>query len=133
MRRTADLPLRIVASSPGAAEAAVLLDPDFAGFEGHFPGAPVLPGMCHVDLALRAASLALGAPLELVAVERARFVRRVLPDEELSIRLVFRQSGDAETSIVADHFVGAEPAAELRLVAVRRTEPPATVSPPASR
>lgn len=133
MKRTADLPLRIVASSPGAAEAVVLLDPDFAGFEGHFPGAPVLPGMCHVDLALRAASQALGAPLELVAVERARFVRKVLPDEELRIRLAFQPSEGAGTSIVADHSVGGDPAAELRLVVVRRTDPPAPVSPPAPR
>lgn len=114
MKRTADLALRVVASSPGAAEVLVRLDPEFAGFEGHFPGAPILPGMCHVDLALRAASLALGVAFELVAVERAKFTRKALPGEELRIRLAFRAAGDS-TSVAADHSIGGEPAADLRL------------------
>jgi 3-hydroxymyristoyl/3-hydroxydecanoyl-(acyl carrier protein) dehydratase len=125
MKLASDLPLRIVASAPGAAEALVVLHPDFVGFAGHFPGAPVLPGMCHVDLALRAASLAVGAALDLVAVDRARFVRKALPGEVLSIRLVFRPSADAVTEIAADHSVGGEAAAELRLRVTRRTGPPA--------
>jgi len=125
MRLASDLPIRIVASAPGTADAVVFLHPDFAGFAGHFPGAPVLPGMCHVDLALRAASLAVGAALDLVAVERARFVRKALPGEELSIRLVFRPSADAVEEVAADHSVGGEAAAELRLRVTRRTGPPA--------
>jgi 3-hydroxymyristoyl/3-hydroxydecanoyl-(acyl carrier protein) dehydratase len=125
MKLASDLPFRIVASAPGAAEAVVVLDPDFVGFAGHFPGAPVLPAMCHVDLALRAASLAIGEALDLVAVERARFVRKALPGEELRIRLVFRPSAGAVTEIAADHSVGGEAAAEMRLQVTRRTGPPA--------
>ena len=125
MKRASDLQLLVVASAPGTAEAVVVLDPEFVGFAGHFPSAPVLPGMCHVDLALRAASLAIGAALDLVAVDRARFVRKALPGEELSIRLVFRPSADAVTEITADHSVGGVVAAELRLRVTRRTGPPA--------
>ena len=50
MKHAADLPIRIISSTSDAAEAIVVLEEDFAGFVGHFPGAPVLPGMCHVDL-----------------------------------------------------------------------------------
>ena len=125
MKRAADLSIRIVASSPGAAEAIVVLDPDFAGFAGHFPGAPVLPGMCHVDLALRAASTALGAELELAAVDRARFSRKVHPGEELRICLALAPAADSATTITADHSVGGEAAATLRLVVTRRACRPA--------
>jgi 3-hydroxyacyl-[acyl-carrier-protein] dehydratase len=125
VKRAADLALRIVSSTPDSAEAVVVLDPDFAGFAGHFPGEPVLPAMCQVDLALRAASQALGAPLDLVAVDRARFSRKVAPNEELRIRLAFKPSADGVTTIAADHSVGGEPAAELRLRVTRRTAAPA--------
>jgi 3-hydroxymyristoyl/3-hydroxydecanoyl-(acyl carrier protein) dehydratase len=125
MKLAADLSIRLVSSTPDTAEAAVVLDADFVGFAGHFPGAPVLPGMCHIDLALRAASLAFGAALDLVAVERARFVRKVTPGEELRICLVFKPSPDDVVSVAADHFVGDDRAAELLLAVTRRTVPSA--------
>jgi len=125
MKRASDLSIRLHSSTPDAAEALVVLDADFAGFAGHFPGDPVLPGMCHIDLAVRAASLALGAELDLVAVERARFFRKVTPGEEMRICLVFKPSSDGAVSVAADHFVGDERAAELLLVVTRRTVPSA--------
>ncbi len=120
MKRADELAIRVVASSPDAAEATVFLDPAFVGFAGHFPGAPVLPGMCHVDLALRAASKALGVPLDLAAIERARFVKKALPGEEMSIRLTF-----GATTVAAVHSVGGEPVAEFRLLISRRAHRPA--------
>lgn len=132
MKRAGDLALRVVASSATGAEASVLLDPAFTGFAGHFPGAPVLPGMCHVDLALRAASQALGSPLELVAVERARFTTKALPGEELRIRLVFGATTGDETSVAAYHSVDGEGAAELHLL-VRRSATCPPGAPPRAR
>jgi 3-hydroxyacyl-[acyl-carrier-protein] dehydratase len=111
MKTATDLSLRVVASSPESAEVAVALDADFAGFEGHFPGAPVLPGMCHVDLAVRAASAAQGRALELLTIERARFVARVAPGGEMRCRLVYEPDGVVE----AEHFVEDRLVAELRL------------------
>jgi len=124
--RAADLPLRVVAPATPAvaphgsvreltAEVAVLLDPAFDAFAGHFPGAPVLPAMCLVDLALRAASLVAGADLDLVSVERARFSRRILPGEELSIRVTLGAAGGGTRSVAADLLVLGEAAAHLRL------------------
>jgi len=105
---------------PAAAEFAVLLDPAFVGFAGHFPGAPVLPAMCHVDLAVRAASLAAGATLELVEIERARFTRRVGPGEEMTIRVRFGSETGGTRTVKADHRVGGEAAARMSLRLVVR-------------
>jgi 3-hydroxymyristoyl/3-hydroxydecanoyl-(acyl carrier protein) dehydratase len=99
--RPAELDIAVVASPDGSAEARVFVPSDFAGFAGHFPAEPVLPAMCHVDLALRAASRAFGA-LDLVAVERARFPRKTLPDETLTIRI----RRDAAGRLHCEHRVG---------------------------
>lgn len=115
-----ELVLRVVAQSAEVAEVGILLDPSFAGFAGHFPGAPVLPGMCHIDLALRAASLLAGAPLGLATIERARFVRRVLPGEELRIRVTLGAGEGGARIVSAEHLVGSEPAASLRLRVLAR-------------
>ena len=115
-----DLELRVVAQTVDGVEVGILLDPSFAGFAGHFPGAPVLPGMCHIDLALRAASLLAGASLDLAEIERARFVRRVLPGEELRIRVKLAAEADGARIVIAEHLVGDEPAASLRLRVVAR-------------
>lgn len=110
MKTAADLPLRVVSASATEADVAISLDPDFAGFQGHFPGAPVLPGMCHVDLAVRAASKAFGRAFTLAAVERARFAARVLPGADLRCRLTL--AGDA---LDVRHLVDERLVAELRL------------------
>ena len=77
--------------------------------------------MCHVELALLVASRVIGAPLELLAIERARFVRKALPGEELTIRI---QLGPASGAVCVDanHSIGGEPAAELRIVVMQRTD-----------
>ena len=129
MTRTADLAMRVVEPAGDAprgsvplasAEFAVLLDPAFAGFEGHFPGAPVLPAMCHVDLAVRAASLAAGTALDLIGIERARFTRRVGPGEEMTIRVRLSSGTGGTRTVKADHFVGGEAAARMSLRLVVR-------------
>ncbi len=64
-------------------------------FAGHFPGAPVLPGVvvCEalVQLGARVASVEDG--FRLVAVERARFRRPVLPGDVLRLEVTARAPG----------------------------------------
>jgi 3-hydroxyacyl-[acyl-carrier-protein] dehydratase len=109
-----------------AAEAVVLFDlaPGYPGFDGHFPGNPILPGMCHLDLAVRAASLATGLRLELEAAERARFTRAVRPRDLLRVTLSWEDMGEGLLRVRTVHAVGEEGAAELLLL-VRRPAGPA--------
>jgi 3-hydroxymyristoyl/3-hydroxydecanoyl-(acyl carrier protein) dehydratase len=99
------------------------LDPGYPGFDGHFPGDPILPGMCHLDLAVRAASIALRLPLVLAEAERVRFTRAVRPGEVLRISLSWPVPEEEILRITAVHAVGEESAAELALV-LRRSTPP---------
>ncbi len=89
MIRPAQLSARIVGRS-------VVFDlpAEFAGFLGHFPGDPVLPGMCQVDLAVRAVRLLVQRPgLELREIRRSRFQRPVPPGAEFRIEIETTEAG----------------------------------------
>lgn len=68
-----DLPLRI--------------DPAHAALPGHFPGAPVVPGVVVLDEVLAAAERWCGAPLTLRGLPQAKFLAPLLPGEQASIAL----------------------------------------------
>lgn len=112
---TASLVPGETSAEPDGALACVFRLPfDYNGFNGHFPGAPLLPGMCHVDLALHAVRIAVGAPVSLAGIVRARFHRKVRPGENLRV-VVRRDGGAMSASWRATHTVSEELAAELVL------------------
>ena len=59
--------------------------PDFVGFQGHFPGNPVLPAFVQVAAARVVVEDARGTALIHCALDRARFRRTVGPEEPLSV------------------------------------------------
>jgi 3-hydroxyacyl-[acyl-carrier-protein] dehydratase len=57
----------------------------FIGFSGHFPEYPVLPAFVQVLSALMVIEEWKGRPLQLFAIERAKFHIEVKPDQEMTI------------------------------------------------
>ncbi|MEV6596747.1 hypothetical protein AB0M36_07755 [Actinoplanes sp. NPDC051346] len=85
----------------GQNEAVIVLDRALPVFDGHFPDRPVLPGVCLVDLADRAAQvlgLVTGTPL---VVERARFTGAALPGDRLRLHFT-RDRNSLLVEITAD-------------------------------
>ncbi len=56
---------------------------DFVGFQGHFPGAKVLPGVCQMECAAGMIATWSGRPVRIIKVINAKFMAPVLPAEEV--------------------------------------------------
>lgn len=85
---------RVEELAPGVRCAAVKwIDPEEPALRGHFPGRPILPGIYLIEAMAQTAGVMLGAaappepgatPL-LAAVNRFKFLKPVLPGQELRI------------------------------------------------
>ncbi len=61
------------------------LSEDFIGFQGHFPGRPVLPAVCMISAVLATVQKALGKNVALEVVKSAKFFAPVTPEERVRI------------------------------------------------
>ena len=71
---------------------------DFAGFDGHFPGGPLLPGFMHVQAAVDLLKLA-GVQGRLRSVEGAKFMRPVLPGQAVLLELAAAGHGHYDVTL----------------------------------
>jgi 3-hydroxyacyl-[acyl-carrier-protein] dehydratase len=70
----------------GTLEGRYLFTGEFAGFAGHFPDYPILPAVVEILTVVALVGEAAGRRLRLVAVEDAKFLSPVRPDQELLVR-----------------------------------------------
>jgi len=54
-------------------------------FDGHFPGAPVLPGIAQLGMVFDLIAQASGGPVRVTEVSRVRFRQLILPDDRLVV------------------------------------------------
>jgi 3-hydroxyacyl-[acyl-carrier-protein] dehydratase len=73
-------------------------------FDGHFPGRPVLPGVCLVQLVQELAASVAGGEVRLIRADQVKFIRMIDPSVDGSIRMtVTGKEGPAgEWQIVAE-------------------------------
>lgn len=77
-------------------EVSVVLDGDNAIFKGHFPGNPVLPGACMLQMVKELLETALCMPLQLVKADEMKFLAIIQPGEdELLFSIQYHTSADA--------------------------------------
>ncbi len=86
----------VTGSGSDGYSARITFPTEFVGFKGHFPGRPVLPGVCLIQTALVALSRALDKPVELKRLVSAKWMVPVLPGEEIVLSLSLKAS---ETSL----------------------------------
>lgn len=61
------------------------LEPDFAGFEGHFPDYPLMPALMQVLMAGHMLEKALGRKIVAESLPTAKFTGQALPGDELFV------------------------------------------------
>lgn len=86
MKKEIDGYLKDFATEGDTATAEVSFPESFSGFRGHFPGQPVLPGVCQISVALAMAERLRGKRQVLGEVVNAKFVSMVVPDQLLLVQ-----------------------------------------------
>ena len=90
-----------------AAGATIRLLPESPVYQGHFPGYPITPGVCLVEI-----SLELMGKKRLVAAKNIKFTNPVLPTETTELR--FNVGGEGESRTV-EIFAGDTLCAKMSL------------------
>ncbi len=54
-------------------------------FAGHFPGHPIVPGACLVQIAEELAEIIYGYPIRFTAIRDLKFRQPITPDQEVTI------------------------------------------------
>ena len=92
-------------------------DPAFRGFEGHFEGNPIVPGVCLIQAARVAAEAVLGKSLVTRSVSNCRFRRPVLAGEQAAIKIRLGETEEKLWAVRADIRVCGEICVQLQLKA----------------
>lgn len=71
----------------GAVEALVKLNRDHEVFKGHFPGNPIMPGVCSIQLVKELTEKALHKALFLSVVSNVKFMAIINPNKNETLRL----------------------------------------------
>ena len=66
---------------------------DLPWFEGHFPGAPLLPGVAQLALVVALVERAREAPIRPKHIRRTKFSGRIHPGDVISVRVELDRAG----------------------------------------
>ena len=92
-------------------------DADFAGFEGHFPGNPIVPGVCLIELSRVLGEQAAGRDLILEEISLCKFRRPVMAGMTADCKLLLRPLDDSVFMIQTDIRTEGGSAGPMRLKA----------------
>lgn len=73
----------------GHVDAQLLVTPELAGFAGHFPDFPILPGVVQLDWAVHYAQEFLQLDQPVMRVERLKFTCPISPNTQLQLSLIY--------------------------------------------
>ena len=114
--------LLLLSGSDGNYEARVRLLQESAVYAAHFPGMPVTPGACLVEMAVELASEAAGACLDVCGAPDIRFLQVILPDGTDELLFQLEEMLPAEASALwAVHVYEAETLCARMKLQLRKT------------
>lgn len=93
-----------------------VFSPAFAGFRGHFPGRPVLPGVCMVQAVTTALAMRRKSPVRLQRIASAKWFAPAGPGVELRFDCQERRDASGAWSVRARITSGETKIADLALL-----------------
>lgn len=103
-------------TAPNVREADFFFDRDFAGFEGHFPGDPMLPGIAQIMAVVLTARPREDA--KLLRIGRTKFMSMVRPGDTMRVRATLTEN-ETEITVAGDCSTKGGPCAQIKLVLER--------------
>ena len=119
---------RFETDGQGNVSARFVFPADFLGFQGHFPGNPVLPGVCMVQAVMVMAGKWAGTPGELKSLVLAKWFAPTGPGAELDFLVRVSPNGAGGAKLKTKITRGGDKVAELTL-AVQGVPPARAVCP----
>jgi glycosyltransferase involved in cell wall biosynthesis/3-hydroxymyristoyl/3-hydroxydecanoyl-(acyl carrier protein) dehydratase len=93
--------LYAITAAPGEGVFEVELDPGHEVFAGHFPGNPVLPGVCSLSIVRECASRVAGESLCYVAVRESKFLGVISPSMKLRVEVSLAENEEGGLALTA--------------------------------
>lgn len=97
-------------------QASVKLNRDHEVFKGHFPGNPIMPGVCSIQLVKELTEKALDKKLFLSVVSNVKFMAIINPEENDTIQLTLAIS-EADGMVKVKNTVSVDDTLALKLSA----------------
>ena len=105
--------LNELARAEGQLTAGLSFPGTFEGFKGHFPGHPIVPGVCWVQTVLLLGEILLERELKLVEIVSAKFFSGIGPDQD--VLATCRAGGSV---LDADFSTAGSPVARIKVTIV---------------
>ncbi|MEI6683644.1 MAG: 3-hydroxyacyl-ACP dehydratase [Bacteroidota bacterium] len=88
--------------------ATILLNAGHPIYQGHFPGNPVVPGVCQLQMVTELAGKAVHRKLVLAESDNIKFLSLINPDlnRELEFRILIKQVESGRLSVTASIIAG---------------------------
>lgn len=96
----------------------IKLDPEHFIYKAHFPGEPITPGVCIMQIAQELLELHCGEPLKIECVKSVKFLRIITPVENsevcYTLQKILCEEGEVKCQVVVS--AGDDTFAKLSLV-----------------
>lgn len=94
-------------ASPGVVKAKISINKKHRIFEGHFPGLPIVPGVCMLQMVREIMEVHVGHDLKITASDNMKFLSVINPDQNVEVEAAINYTKDGgKVSINATLFAG---------------------------
>lgn len=91
----------------GSVKAKISINKNHTILEGHFPGLPIVPGVCMMQIIREIMEVTTGKALSLIAADNMKFLSVINPDQnnEVDVAVTYTE-GDGQFLVNATLFAG---------------------------